>query len=120
MLFSEDEFTLLKNTIVEAGKHILSYLDKKHLQIDFKSAVDLVTEADKFSEDFLCTRLIKHFPEDSILAEEGFSYTGTKGRWILDPLDGTTSFAHGFPFFAISLAYERDNKVQVGMVYNPM
>lgn len=82
---------------------------------------DLVTVADRASERVIVERLRKNFPHASILGEEGGTYGGEPGeRWIIDPLDGTTNYAHGYPLFCISIAYERDGEVLVGVIYAPL
>jgi len=105
----------------EAGAILESYR-KKGFTIKNKGAIDLVTEADKASEEFLAEQIDKRFPMDSILAEEGTGKTGKSGyTWVVDPLDGTTSFAHGFPYFCVSIAVvDQKNRPVVGGVYAPM
>ncbi len=81
---------------------------------------DLVTAADRASEKAIVARLRAEFPASSILGEEGTSVAGTSGeRWILDPLDGTTNFAHGYPLFCVSLGFERDGEMTCGVIYAP-
>jgi myo-inositol-1(or 4)-monophosphatase len=111
----------LEPVVKEAGSIIMSYQNKDK-GIEYKDIIDLVTEADRKSEIFICNELNKAFPADSILAEEGFKKEGTSGyTWVIDPLDGTTSFAHGFPFFCISAGLINSEKKPVaGMVYAPM
>lgn len=88
--------------------------------IQKKSAIDLVTEADTGSESAIIKSLQKIFPDHSILAEEG-GRKGQKSRyeWIIDPLDGTTNFSHGLRHYAISIAFAINGKVVVGIVLNP-
>src|ERR1044071_3217230 len=89
--------------------------------IDFKGAIDLVTSVDRESECRIVERLRDEFPDHSILAEEETAIAGDSDyRWIIDPLDGTTNFAHGYPQFCISIALEFQNEVQMGLVYNPL
>jgi myo-inositol-1(or 4)-monophosphatase len=89
--------------------------------VDLKGAKDLVTELDTASEALIVGMLLERFPGHGILAEEG-SYPAGDGRhtWIIDPIDGTTNFAHGFPWFCSSIALERDGQLQVGVIYNPI
>jgi myo-inositol-1(or 4)-monophosphatase len=91
-----------------------------HTSIANKSnPVDLVTEADRESEAAVIDVIQRTFPTHSILAEEsGGSIESGEHRWIIDPLDGTTNFAHGFPQFCVSIAYERRGKLQVGIIYD--
>lgn len=82
---------------------------------------DLVTQADRASERIIVARLRADYPEATILGEEGGVRRGTsQERWIVDPLDGTTNFAHGYPFFCVSIAYERDGEVLAGVIYAPV
>lgn len=91
-------------------------------QIRYKSSIDLVTSVDRQSEQRIVRILKKHFPEHSILAEEETSFTGSQDnlRWIIDPLDGTTNFAHGYPQVSVSIAFEQNGEVIVGLVYDPL
>jgi len=89
---------------------------------------DLVTVADRASERTIVERLRKDFPGAGILGEEGGVYEPLRvaqddegvERWIIDPLDGTTNYAHGYPLFCISIAYERDGEVLAGVIYAPL
>ncbi len=91
----------------EAGKILVEELARP-LDIRYKGdEVDLVTQADKRSERFIVERLTKHFPEHAIAAEEGTGHesaSASEFRWHVDPLDGTTNFAHGYPCFCVSIA----------------
>lgn len=111
---------ILRPIVTEAGKIILSYYEK-NLGIRHKSPVDLVTDADEASERYLFEKISELFPTAGILAEEGSQKNSQNGYfWVIDPLDGTTSFAHGFPFFAVSVGLIDDRKTPVGgIVYNP-
>ena len=81
---------------------------------------DLVTELDRRSEALIVERLRSAYPDDAVIAEEGSSVAGSGARWVVDPLDGTTNFAHGLPFFAVALARIVDNVVDVGVVHAPI
>src|SRR5690242_18928395 len=82
---------------------------------------DLVTEADRESERIIVQRLRAEYPSATILGDEGGVQSGTSGeRWIVDPLDGTTNFAHRYPLFCVSIAYERDGEPIAVVVYAPM
>jgi myo-inositol-1(or 4)-monophosphatase len=81
---------------------------------------NLVTEMDARAEALILERLGQAFPDDAILSEETGSHPGRSGRrWIIDPLDGTTNYAHGLPIFAVSIALEVERRVTVGVVYDP-
>lgn len=91
------------------------------LKIEHKGTIDLVTEVDKASEALLVSGLQQAFPEHDFLAEENdYGSRGASHKWIIDPLDGTTNFAHGFPWFAVSMALEIDGEIRLGVVYHPM
>lgn len=90
-------------------------------RIRLKGQVDIVTEVDEESERSAVEILRRRFPEHRILAEEGSAGgEDERHRWIIDPLDGTTNFAHGVPFFCVSIAYEREGRVEFGAIYDPL
>jgi len=106
-------------TAQEAGKILREEFDRP-VRITYKGDVDLVTQADKRSEEAIVTRLTKYFPEHSIAAEEGTGHEGGSDfRWHVDPLDGTTNFAHGYPCFSVSIALAQRGALLAGVVYNP-
>jgi len=81
---------------------------------------DLVTDADRASERIVLERLRSEYPDATILTEETGTHAGTADeRWIVDPLDGTTNFAHGYPLFCVSIAYERSGELIAGVIYAP-
>ncbi len=103
-----------------AGAEILSYGGK--FAVSAKSRPDdLVTAADKSSEAVILKMLYRHFPDHGILAEESGKLGNQESRytWAIDPLDGTTNFAHNFPLYAVSIGLMIDGIPQVGVVYNP-
>src|SRR6478672_1391079 len=103
----------------ESGALLAGYFEKR-VAFELKGDFDLVTEADRASERLVVERLRSHFPSHSIVAEEGGGHTGTSEyRWYVDPLDGTTNFAHGFPIYNVTLALERNDEMQVGVVFDP-
>jgi myo-inositol-1(or 4)-monophosphatase len=90
-------------------------------RIQHKGEIDLVTDADQESEVLIVAEILRSFPDDRIVAEEGTMRGHDPARrWVIDPLDGTTNFAHGYPFFAVSIALEVAGAVQVGVVYDPL
>jgi len=104
----------------EAGLYLRSNLGRG-VEASYKGAVDLVTPFDLGSQEILVGRLSAAFPSHGFLAEEGLSRTGSSGhRWVIDPLDGTTNFAHGFPVFSVSAALEREGRPILGFVFDPM
>ncbi|MBC2709881.1 MAG: inositol monophosphatase [Desulfosarcina sp.] len=85
-----------------------------------KGAIDLVTEADIRSEAAIIDTIAKAFPDHAILAEESGSHAGNGGRWIIDPLDGTTNFAHNLPLFCVSIAFAVNDGILAGFVLAPL
>jgi myo-inositol-1(or 4)-monophosphatase len=89
--------------------------------ITYKGEVDLVTESDKRAEALILGRLRKHFPSHDVVAEEGTgSEAGAKYCWHVDPLDGTTNFAHGYPCFAVSIGLIENGEPLAGVVFDPV
>lgn len=88
--------------------------------ISHKGEIDLVTEADRRSEELIVGRLRETFPDHSIIAEEGGGDGGSEYLWLVDPLDGTTNYAHGFPWFSISIALLKGGEPILGVIYNPV
>jgi myo-inositol-1(or 4)-monophosphatase len=91
-------------------------------KISYKGEVDLVTESDKRSESIIVSRLRARFPEHAIVAEEGSrgATASAKYCWYIDPLDGTTNFAHSYPCFAVSIGLFEDGQPLAGVVLNPV
>jgi myo-inositol-1(or 4)-monophosphatase len=88
--------------------------------VGYKGEVDLVTEYDHASERLVVETIRRRFPTHRVLAEEGTTGGADEAhRWIIDPLDGTTNFAHGYPICCVSIAYEVEGDVAVGVVYDP-
>jgi myo-inositol-1(or 4)-monophosphatase len=107
----------------EAGALLIEYFHQG-LKIEYKGEADLVTAADRASETLIRERVAKQFPTHDVLGEEqGLNDRGSEYRWYVDPLDGTTNFAHGYPVFCVSLALEHrsqtDGKRVVAVVYDP-
>ncbi|MCX6567236.1 MAG: inositol monophosphatase family protein [Candidatus Aminicenantes bacterium] len=89
--------------------------------VSFKGEIDLVTETDTASQALIHDRMAALFPGHDFLAEEGLrNITGAEFRWIIDPLDGTTNFAHRFPWFCVSIGLEHRGVLVAGVVFNPM
>jgi myo-inositol-1(or 4)-monophosphatase len=84
------------------------------------SASDLVTEFDRRSEELIVERLAAAFPRDAVIAEEGGARAGEDARWYVDPLDGTTNFAHGLPFFCVTMARVDARGVELGVIHAPI
>ncbi len=90
------------------------------LQVEYKSAIDLVTEYDRRSEALILNGLRAAFPGHATLGEESGRALGDEYEWLVDPLDGTTNFAHGYPLFAVSLALTQRGRLITGVVYDPL
>lgn len=84
-----------------------------------RNPADLVTRADRLAEDLVVGLLRERFPDHAILAEEGSLHEGRDYRWLIDPLDGTTNFAHGVPMFCVSIGLEHAGRLIAGVVYHP-
>jgi len=103
----------------EAGELLMSHF-ARHVKIEYKGDADLVTAADRASEALIIDRLQARFPRHDVLGEEGARReTGSDYKWHVDPLDGTTNFAHGFPVFCVSMGLERKGQLIAGVVYDP-
>jgi len=104
---------------LEAGS-LLRYYFERRVTFEMKGEYDLVTEADKASEKLVVERIRQHFPEHGIVAEEGGGHEGLSDyRWFVDPLDGTTNFAHSYPVWNVTLALEKAGELVAGVVFNP-
>lgn len=107
-------------TARQAGLYLRDNFHKNHI-ITFKGSINIVTEADREAEDLILNAIRNEFPDHDILTEESpGTERGRSMRWIIDPLDGTTNYAHGFPVFCVSIALEVDGLVNLGVVYHPM
>lgn len=103
----------------EAGAMLANFFERR-IGFELKGEYDLVTAADRASEDFIVERLRTHFPTHTVVAEEGGERKASSEYcWYVDPLDGTTNFAHGFPVFNVTLALERAGELICGCIYDP-
>jgi myo-inositol-1(or 4)-monophosphatase len=111
-------------TAVEIARQagaVLATLFERRVPFETKGEYDLVTEADRASERLIVERLRTHFPSHAIVAEEGGGHESASGyRWYVDPLDGTTNFAHSFPMFNVTMALEVDGELIVGVIFDPI
>ena len=108
-------------TAREAGHILLEKFGRK-IEISKKGDINLVTEADIASEKHIIEKINTHYPKHSILAEESGDAVvigNSKWKWVIDPLDGTTNFAHGYPCFCVTLALEHEGEIVVGVTYDP-
>ena len=105
---------------LEAGALVAAYAGRG-LSFDLKGEHDLVTEADRASERLIVERLRAHFPTHTVVGEEGGRVEGSSEYcWYVDPLDGTTNFAHGFPHFNISMGLAHADELVAGVIVDPM
>jgi len=104
----------------EAGRILMEGFGRRP-EVYYKGRINIVTEIDRRSEASIVAFLHRRFPDYTILAEEGQGHEGKGGAsWIVDPLDGTTNYAHGFPFFAVSIALQQQGQLRCGVVYDPL
>jgi myo-inositol-1(or 4)-monophosphatase len=102
----------------EAGRLLMKHFGK--VDIEYKGDVDVVTVADRESEKLIVDRITSKWPNHDIVGEEGTRRSrGSEYRWYIDPLDGTTNFAHSFPVFCVSIALEYRDELIAGVVYDP-
>ena len=103
----------------EAGALLMEFFHQ-HVKVEYKGEADLVTVADRKSEALIRERIKARWPSHDILGEEGgLQDSGSDYRWYLDPLDGTTNFAHGFPVFCVSMGLEHKGQRVAGVIYDP-
>ncbi|UCF79664.1 MAG: inositol monophosphatase [Candidatus Eiseniibacteriota bacterium] len=102
-----------------AGRVLTSRASQKK-RVTYKGKVNIVTEVDRLAEEAIVGYLGRKFPGHSFLAEEaGGSHPGSEFLWIIDPLDGTTNYAHGFPVYCVSIGLQHVDSIVLGVVYNP-
>lgn len=104
--------------LLKAGRLVRANFGKDQ-RITKKGEFNLVTEIDKAAEKAALKVILRDFPDHSILAEESPAMEGSDCRWLIDPIDGTTNFAHGFPFVSVSIAFERNGRLEMGGVLDP-
>lgn len=103
----------------EAGQLLMTFFERR-IGYEYKGDVDLVTEADRASEKLIVERIHSFFPTHDVVGEEGTrTKAGGEYRWYVDPLDGTTNFAHGYPVFCVSLGVEHHGKLHAGVIFDP-
>ncbi len=116
----DKEIRVARQTALAAGE-ILRRGRQRQQSFTLKGRVDLVTKYDLQSEKLIIDRITTSFPDHAILAEErGENHKSSAYRWVIDPLDGTTNFAHGYPAFCVSIGLEVDGRVVLGVVYDPV
>jgi myo-inositol-1(or 4)-monophosphatase len=116
----DDLLDVAVRSAMEAGR-IQKERYQGNFRIDYKGEIDPVTEVDLACQDRIIDLIAQSFPGDEVISEEKTNYYDGKGRkWIIDPLDGTTNYTHGYPFFCTSIACEEDGEITLGVVYNPI
>lgn len=121
MIDTEKLLEVAKEAAMEAGEIHLRYFGKKKEISTKANEYDLVTNVDKQSEEKILSIIKSHFPEHSFLGEETGTHTenGSEYLWVIDPLDGTTNYAHNFPHFAVSIGLIYKGEISLGVVYDP-
>ena len=118
-LMFDKEFKTAVLAAKKAGR-LLKAMSHGDLRVEYKGEIDLVTQADRAGEGLVVKMLRRSFPGDDIITEEtNQDRTQSDRRWIIDPLDGTTNYAHRFPFWCVSIAFEFKGQVVLGAIYNP-
>ena len=116
-----ESYLSLATDIARESGQLLAQMFKRPKEISYKGTFNLVTEADKRSEALIVERLRSHFPRHAIVGEEGGGQTTSSDYcWYVDPLDGTTNFAHGFPVFCVTLGLAYRDEVIAGVVFDPI
>jgi myo-inositol-1(or 4)-monophosphatase len=113
-------YRFARELAVEAGELLRAGFSRA-IKVTYKGRIDPVTEIDLKSEKFIVTQIKKRFPHHDIVTEEDTASRkqGAEYRWIIDPLDGTVNFSHGFPIYCVSIAVEQNGKVMAGAVCDP-
>ncbi len=116
----ENVFEFAQETARAAGALLRDY-SQNGVTAEYKGDIDLVTEADRASETLILDRIRTTYPDHAILSEEsGADAQVSRYQWIVDPLDGTTNFTHGFPAFSVTLALLVDDGLELGVTYDPL
>tara|TARA_B100000676_G_C18032539_1_gene819658 strand:- start:918 stop:1718 length:801 start_codon:yes stop_codon:yes gene_type:complete len=123
MRLNSPQINLITKACMKASRSLIrDFGEIENLQVSSKAPGDFVTSADKRTEKIIIEELLKAHPNYGIISEEsGFINKSNKNnRWIIDPIDGTMNFLNGIPQFAISVAYEEENEVKCGIIFNPV
>jgi len=117
-MLQPDFLTHMQDLARQAGGLLMSFFGK--VTIEYKGDADLVTKADRASESLIVEHVRQRWPDHDLIGEEGSrTETGSDYRWYIDPLDGTTNFAHGYPVFCVSLGLDFRGERIAGVVYDP-
>ena len=123
MRLNSPQINLITKACLKASRSLIrDFGEVENLQVSSKGPGDFVTSADKRTEKILIEELQKAHPEYGIVTEETgiINKSNIKNRWIIDPIDGTMNFMNGIPQFAISIAYEEENEIKCGVIFNPI
>ncbi|MFL2877538.1 MAG: inositol monophosphatase family protein [Candidatus Pelagibacter sp.] len=123
MRLSSPQINLITRACMKASRSLIrDFGELENLQVSSKGPGDFVSSADKRTEKIIIEELQKAHPEYGIITEETgiINKSNIKNRWIIDPIDGTMNFLNGIPQFAISIAYEEDNEIICGVIFNPI
>ena len=121
-MHKEKILAVAREASLKAGSYLKkNYGDIRRHEVEFKGAINLVTKHDRESQQIIYQLLKENFPHHSILSEEDLKVENEKELlWVIDPLDGTTNYAHSLPVFSVSIAFLQEGKPQVGVVYAPL
>jgi len=112
--------SVAKTAALQAGNYLKENFEDKP-KIEFKGEIDLITERDRKSQEIVYNIIHDNFKDHSILGEEGMNIKNKEEfLWIVDPLDGTTNYAHSLPYYCVSIAFEENKETKAGVVFNPM
>ena len=119
------EYLDFASELARAAGDILKHYASRDKHVEYKGHANLVTVADRESEELIIREICSRYPEHAILAEESGSLDragelASRGRWIIDPLDGTTNYAHQFPMYSVSIGFEQEGRLLCGAVYDPV
>ena len=123
MRLNSPQINLITKACMKASRSLIrDFGEIENLQVSSKAPGDFVTSADKRTEKIIIEELLKAHPNYGIISEEAgyINKSNKNNRWIIDPIDGTMNFLNGIPQFAISVAYEEENEVKCGVIFNPV
>ncbi len=123
MRLNSPQINLITKVCMKASRSLIrDFGEIENLQVSSKAPGDFVTSADKRTEKIIIEELLKAHPNYGIISEEAgyINKSNKNNRWIIDPIDGTMNFLNGIPQFAISVAYEEENEVKCGIIFNPV
>ncbi len=113
--------SIAKQAAIAAAKVILRHIDQlDRLDIQAKGPRDFVSQVDRQAERDIIDIIHRHYPDHGILGEEGGAQGQEESQWIIDPLDGTTNYLRGFPHFSVSIAFRHKQRLEMGLVYDPL